>query len=90
MPPSRAAAAAAAAAAVAEPDAEPEPPGLARLIQRVQRKSKPWRDAWAGYCWKCGGGVHDPTKHDEKFLIGFMNFLGQSAADMSLRGTAYG
>lgn len=58
---------------------------LADLMKHGQRNSIPWKQAWAGYCQEYGGGVNDPAKHDQKFLIGFMDFLGQSAV-MSLRG----
>lgn len=58
---------------------------LAELMKHGQRKSVAWKQAWAGYCQVYGGGVNDPAKHDQKFLTGFMDFLGQSGV-MALSG----
>lgn len=50
---------------------------LAELFKEGQRKSAPWKSAWAQYGQVYGGGVNDPAKHEAEFLVGFMDFLGQ-------------
>eukprot|EP00927_Polykrikos_kofoidii_P048808 TRINITY_DN43005_c0_g1_i1.p1 TRINITY_DN43005_c0_g1~~TRINITY_DN43005_c0_g1_i1.p1 ORF type:complete len:234 (+),score=29.59 TRINITY_DN43005_c0_g1_i1:76-777(+) len=58
---------------------------LVELFKEGQRKSGPWKMAWALYCDMNGAGKHDPAKHDPSFLRGFMDFLGQRAT-MVLQG----
>lgn len=49
---------------------------LVELLKEGQRRSQHWKAAWATYCQSYGGGVHDPAKHKQSFLVGFLDFLG--------------
>lgn len=58
---------------------------LAALVKEGQKKSKNWKAGWAAYCARFGGGINDPTKHDEKFLVKFLDFLG-TQGNLALEG----
>lgn len=70
-------------------DVTSEAETLAELVKQGQRKSAPWKQAWAAYCQTYGGGVNDPSKHDHAFLKGFIDFLGQQG-NMMLGGGMMG
>merc|ERR1712110_126280 len=53
-------------------------PELAELFKEGQRKSKAWKECWAEYCQQSGSRKNDPASHDARFLVGFLDFLGQS------------
>lgn len=55
----------------------PQNTALADLVKEGQRRSTHWKQAWASYCQHYGGGLHDPMKHEQSFLVGFLDFLGQ-------------
>lgn len=59
---------------------------LKDLIKEGQRKSSNWKQAWQMYCQTYGGGINDPAKHDEKYLIGFIDHVGQCASGGSMMG----
>eukprot|EP00411_Alexandrium_monilatum_P014738 CAMPEP_0175252924 /NCGR_PEP_ID=MMETSP0093-20121207/36423_1 /TAXON_ID=311494 /ORGANISM="Alexandrium monilatum, Strain CCMP3105" /LENGTH=293 /DNA_ID=CAMNT_0016547223 /DNA_START=77 /DNA_END=958 /DNA_ORIENTATION=- len=52
---------------------------LGDFVKEGQRKSAFWKQAWSIYCQVHGGGINDPSKHDSKFIVGFLDFLGQKA-----------
>eukprot|EP00747_Dinoflagellata_sp_TGD_P162093 gnl/TRDRNA2_/TRDRNA2_179305_c0_seq1.p1 gnl/TRDRNA2_/TRDRNA2_179305_c0~~gnl/TRDRNA2_/TRDRNA2_179305_c0_seq1.p1 ORF type:complete len:240 (+),score=19.47 gnl/TRDRNA2_/TRDRNA2_179305_c0_seq1:83-721(+) len=54
---------------------------LVTLIKEGQRRSSNFKTAWSGYCQMYGSGFNDPAKHDHKFIVSFLDFVGQ-------RGTA--
>jgi len=57
------------------------PTGMATLLDLVkegQRKSAIWKEAWSQYCMIHGGGMNDPKKHDQSFLIAFLDYVGQA------------
>jgi len=66
-----------------------ETESLADLVKQGQRKSAPWKQAWAAYCQAYGGGINDPAKHEHAFLKGFLDFLGQQGS-MVLSGNVMG
>lgn len=47
------------------------------LVKEGERRSNFFKEAWVSYCGTFGSGLKDPAKHDEQFLVGFMDFLGQ-------------
>lgn len=51
---------------------------LVDLLKEGQRKSAAWKRCWEQYCHTHGGGVFDPCKHDQNYLVGFLNYLGTS------------
>eukprot|EP00929_Paragymnodinium_shiwhaense_P009776 TRINITY_DN1140_c0_g1_i1.p1 TRINITY_DN1140_c0_g1~~TRINITY_DN1140_c0_g1_i1.p1 ORF type:complete len:238 (+),score=71.90 TRINITY_DN1140_c0_g1_i1:83-796(+) len=50
---------------------------IAELIKLGNRKSTSWKAAWDMYCRGFGGGKMDPHKHDEQYISGFFDQLGQ-------------
>eukprot|EP00927_Polykrikos_kofoidii_P030226 TRINITY_DN2603_c0_g1_i1.p1 TRINITY_DN2603_c0_g1~~TRINITY_DN2603_c0_g1_i1.p1 ORF type:complete len:221 (-),score=32.14 TRINITY_DN2603_c0_g1_i1:35-697(-) len=57
---------------------------MSDLFKEGQRKSQPWKMAWAAYC-DLHGGKHDPARHDDNFLRYFLDFLGQQGV-IALQG----
>eukprot|EP00933_Yihiella_yeosuensis_P048715 TRINITY_DN4507_c1_g4_i1.p1 TRINITY_DN4507_c1_g4~~TRINITY_DN4507_c1_g4_i1.p1 ORF type:complete len:193 (-),score=28.72 TRINITY_DN4507_c1_g4_i1:47-625(-) len=49
---------------------------VADLFKAGQRRSAHWKEAWASYCQQYGNHVHDPAKHEEFFMIAFLDYLG--------------
>eukprot|EP00401_Gymnodinium_catenatum_P070089 CAMPEP_0117519920 /NCGR_PEP_ID=MMETSP0784-20121206/32903_1 /TAXON_ID=39447 /ORGANISM="" /LENGTH=162 /DNA_ID=CAMNT_0005315901 /DNA_START=1 /DNA_END=489 /DNA_ORIENTATION=+ len=61
--------------------------GLAEFVKTGQRSSEQFKLAWQSYCGMYGGGRNDPMKHDESFVAGFIEYLGQLAeADLQNGG----
>lgn len=50
---------------------------LGTLFKEGQRKSMHFRNSWSSYCQHYGAGRNDPEKHENTFLSGFLDFLGQ-------------
>ncbi|CAE7030672.1 unnamed protein product [Symbiodinium natans] len=55
--------------------------GLADMVKTGQRASYHYRTAWTIYCALYGAGKNDPAKHDEKFIRGFLDYLGELASN---------
>mmetsp|Transcript_78986 Transcript_78986/g.231875 ORF Transcript_78986/g.231875 Transcript_78986/m.231875 type:complete len:307 (-) Transcript_78986:161-1081(-) len=55
---------------------EPDP-STAEMVKTGQRRSQLWKAAWQAYCNKCGNGFNDPTRYDDPFLVGFLDYIGQ-------------
>eukprot|EP00933_Yihiella_yeosuensis_P082147 TRINITY_DN95924_c0_g1_i1.p1 TRINITY_DN95924_c0_g1~~TRINITY_DN95924_c0_g1_i1.p1 ORF type:complete len:244 (-),score=30.96 TRINITY_DN95924_c0_g1_i1:108-839(-) len=53
---------------------------LAELVKLGQRRSQNWKQAWIRYCQSYGGGMNDPLKHEQSFLIGFLDFVAERAS----------
>merc|ERR1719272_2803706 len=47
---------------------------VAGFVKFGQKGSSNWKQAWAMYCTHYGGGVNDPSRHDQGFIIGFLDF----------------
>lgn len=54
--------------------------GLAEFIKTGQRQSQNWKTAWQSYCALNGTGFFDPAKYDDQFIIGFIDYVGNLAA----------
>jgi len=52
---------------------------LAELVKTGQRQSEAWKSAWKNYCALYGTGKFDPTKYDDDFIVGFVNYVGELA-----------
>lgn len=52
---------------------------LAEMVKTGQRQSEAWKAAWKNYCGLYGTGKFDPTKYDEEFILGFVNYVGELA-----------
>merc|ERR1712039_381457 len=59
---------------------------LADMFKAAQRNSSSWRNTWAMYCAQCAGGKNDPGKHDEAFLVGFLDFVAESTMPLPMMG----
>ena len=55
--------------------------GLADMVKTGQRASYHYRTAWTIYCALYGAGKNDPARHDEKFIRGFIDYLGELATN---------
>ena len=55
--------------------------GLPDFVKTGQRSSYHWRNAWNLYCALYGAGKNDPAKHDETFSRGFVDYIGELAAN---------
>ncbi|CAE7656152.1 unnamed protein product [Symbiodinium pilosum] len=55
--------------------------GLGDMIKQGQRASYHYRTAWTIYCALYGAGKNDPTKHDDKFIRGYLDYLGELATN---------
>lgn len=54
---------------------------LSEMIKTGQRHSEAWKSAWRSYCSVQGTGKFDPTKYDEEFISGFVNYCGELACN---------
>lgn len=54
---------------------------LGDFVKTGQRQSKHWTNAWQTYCALYGGGVNDPSKHDDSFTKSFIEYVGEIAAN---------
>jgi len=52
---------------------------LADVVKAGQRKSPSWKTAWQAYCSLYGNSVNDPFRHDEEFVRGFIDYVGELA-----------
>jgi len=52
-------------------------PTLADLIKEGQRKAPSFKEAWLRYCALFGNGFKDPSKHDDAYINGFLDYIGQ-------------
>eukprot|EP00408_Alexandrium_pacificum_P010592 CAMPEP_0171215144 /NCGR_PEP_ID=MMETSP0790-20130122/31517_1 /TAXON_ID=2925 /ORGANISM="Alexandrium catenella, Strain OF101" /LENGTH=257 /DNA_ID=CAMNT_0011680891 /DNA_START=68 /DNA_END=839 /DNA_ORIENTATION=- len=48
---------------------------LAQLCKEGQKKSHSWKEAWATYCLAHGNGKNDPEKHDNYYIVGFLDHV---------------
>ncbi|CAE7656136.1 PFK4 [Symbiodinium pilosum] len=55
--------------------------GLPDFVKTGQRASYHWKNAWTIYCALYGAGKNDPAKHDEIFNKGFIDYVGELAAN---------
>lgn len=53
--------------------------GLTEFVKVGQRQSENWRTAWKIYCAVYGNGINDPSKHDQTFTKGFIDYVGELA-----------
>mmetsp|Transcript_43824 Transcript_43824/g.95415 ORF Transcript_43824/g.95415 Transcript_43824/m.95415 type:complete len:367 (+) Transcript_43824:27-1127(+) len=58
-----------------------QPKTIAVLIKEGQRRSVSWKEAWVSYCEQYGGGRYDPNRHEESFLVGFLELAGACVAE---------
>jgi len=56
------------------------PCSLSEFVKEGQRKSSAFKNAWAQYNTTMGGGKNDPSAHGEKYIVSFLDYLGQRAA----------
>lgn len=52
---------------------------LSDFVKTGQRQSQNWKAAWQTYCGIYGAGMNDPNKHDETFIKGFIDYVGELA-----------
>eukprot|EP00927_Polykrikos_kofoidii_P056693 TRINITY_DN50781_c0_g1_i1.p1 TRINITY_DN50781_c0_g1~~TRINITY_DN50781_c0_g1_i1.p1 ORF type:complete len:437 (-),score=86.61 TRINITY_DN50781_c0_g1_i1:113-1348(-) len=52
-------------------------PELVEFVKCGQRQSAHWKAAWHSYCDSQGGGFKDPARHEESFVLGFIEYVGQ-------------
>jgi len=52
---------------------------LSEMVKTGQRHSEAWKSAWRNYCAVQGTGKFDPTKYDDDFISGFVNYCGELA-----------
>lgn len=52
---------------------------MPELVKEGERRSSVFKEAWVSYVASFGSSMKDPSKHEESFLVGFMDFLGQRA-----------
>jgi len=57
------------------------PASLGDFVKTGQRQSKHWTNAWTTYCALYGGGVNDPSKHEDSFTKSFIEYVGEIAAN---------
>eukprot|EP00927_Polykrikos_kofoidii_P062395 TRINITY_DN57205_c0_g1_i1.p1 TRINITY_DN57205_c0_g1~~TRINITY_DN57205_c0_g1_i1.p1 ORF type:complete len:284 (+),score=37.15 TRINITY_DN57205_c0_g1_i1:153-1004(+) len=55
----------------------PAGPNLGEFIKIGQRHSSAWRDCWKKYCQTYGQGWLDPSRYEEGFISGFIEWAGQ-------------
>lgn len=56
--------------------------GLNEFIKTGQRHSQVFKTAWENYCTQHGNPKFDPTIYDQKFITGFIDWVGRSATGM--------
>ena len=54
---------------------------LSDMVKTGQRASYHYRTAWTIYCALYGAGKNDPARHEEKFIRGFIDYLGELATN---------
>ncbi|CAL1132360.1 unnamed protein product [Cladocopium goreaui] len=54
---------------------------LGDFVKTGQRQSKHWTNAWQTYCALYGGGINDPSKHEDSFTKSFIEYVGEIAAN---------
>ena len=54
---------------------------LGEFVKTGQRQSKHWTNAWMTYCALYGGGINDPSKHEDSFTKSFIEYVGEIAAN---------
>lgn len=47
------------------------------LVKTGQRISSSFKGCWQGYCNAYGNGTMDPAKHEQTYITGFFDYLGQ-------------
>jgi len=55
------------------------PVSLADMVKAGQRKSTSWKSAWQAYCSLYANSRNDPSRHDENFIMSFIDYAGQLA-----------
>lgn len=50
---------------------------LTQLVKTGQRHSPNWKTAWQAYCAAYGGGINDPSMHEQGFIVQFVDYMGQ-------------
>jgi len=60
-------------------DTEADLSHLPQVTKILQRKSAPFKEAWASFCQLWGGGMNDPLKHEAAFHVQFYTELSKSA-----------
>ena len=55
--------------------------GLSDMVKTGQRASYHYRTAWTIYCALYGAGKNDPARHDDKFIRGYLDYLGELATN---------
>jgi hypothetical protein len=64
-------------------DASGASENMVDFIKTGQKNSRPFKMAWVGYCGMAGNGKFDPSKYNDSFINGFIQYLGNlAAADM--------
>uniref|UniRef100_A0A7S2NKF0 Uncharacterized protein n=1 Tax=Alexandrium andersonii TaxID=327968 RepID=A0A7S2NKF0_9DINO len=64
---------------------------LADMIKLGQKRSQHWKMAWQTYCAQLGNGFNDPSRHEEQFLVDFLDYVGQLVIqDMGMAGVPTG
>lgn len=56
-------------------------PPLADFVKTGQRQSQNWKSAWQIYCAIYGNGLNDPSRHDDNFVKGFIDYVGELAVN---------
>lgn len=60
-----------------------QPTDLGAFIKTGQKMAPSFKEAWKAYCTIYGGGINDPSRHDQSYIQGFIEYLGQlGQADM--------
>jgi len=60
-------------------------------IKQMQSKSGQFRACWKNYTTLWGTGMHDPSKYDETFMTGFVDYIAELANnDMQAHAAAAG
>lgn len=56
---------------------------LVAQVRAQQKASKETRQLWHQYCDQSGDGVRDPSRHDEVFLLAFLQHVGSGTSSQS-------
>lgn len=57
------------------------------FVAAGRRQSEHFNTAWKIYCKMYANGLFDPTKYEEPFIVGFIDYLGQ-VASLDLKAAA--
>jgi len=49
---------------------------LVEFVKMGQRRSKSWKTAWSAYCGLYGSAINDPMRHEQSFLVSFLDYVG--------------